>query len=212
MTRFEVPTRRRRWPFALAILAMAFTAWWLFGRERDAVRASAAGEIEADSAIPAARYRPGTVERTPEVEAFLSFASAGDTSPADGSAGAYTARGLQALAAALQSMGTVAHAGDAVLEARLDSLRAHAGRIGEDAGSSRGARAARDAFGIAGDVLVAMQRRRFPAAADEVMHMRRAAWGVVDSRPLSGQEPAVRGFFERVADALQAMTTGRVAA
>lgn len=212
MSRYEVPARRRLWPFALAIVVFACLSWWVLGRERDArhVRAGEGDVVPAASEIPVSRFVPGTAVRTAEVERFLDFATGGRPQDGEDSTPAYAAAGVGLLADALASLAPHDRAGERLFGAQLDTLGALAADLLRESRTQGGARIAREAFGLAGEVLAELQRRRFPAAADEVMHARRAAWGLVDTRALPGQGAAVQRFFEGVAGALEVMTTGRV--
>jgi hypothetical protein len=199
---------RRRPPFdrfwmALGLILAALVAWVLLGR--GGARQAATGEVVATlppggpvTASVVANARDAVGEYVRYTAAHRARTDADHTHE-------YTAQGIRHLAGAIAALAARDAAGDAVLRAQADTLRARADVLQRDPQATDHARQVSEAFAAAAGLLQTLHDRSGAGTADQLTNLRDAAAAVDPDRLLLRQKPEVQQFFDRASAAVQGM-------
>jgi len=194
------------WMWALlALIALAFLAWWYFSQNDIDVSVAT-----TDSA--AATYDIGTVPPavTPDrggVDDFLAWVANSDTTRAATTGDMsheYTAAGIKQLGSAIASIARGDSLSGTGADEQVSALNTLADRLQTEPQSLKHANLAQSAFAAAAQLLEDMQRRSFPNASAQVGAVRQAVNGVSKTRPLLEQRAEIKRFFASAADAIRA--------
>ena len=204
MAEIHVQEKKRGsiWPWIIGAVALLALLWVFV--DRDSGDQYAAGDVDTSltSSAPVTPAAPVWVE----TQRFIIFAR--DPQPEFGDMNAaheYTRNGLNYLASALDEIAGQDAASQPNVQPTIAALRQGAEALRENADAPEHAAAADRVIDQAVDAIARLQQARFPEAANALTALRAAAGDINGTTPLQEQRDAIGAFFDRAAEAVQAM-------
>lgn len=198
MAEIRVEKKKRPvWPWILAILLVAAVIW-IVADDNDYDTGEQVSTVQMDE--EADTYENDATEGA--AMAYVNFIEQnGDKVTVEHE---YSHQALTRLSEALNS---VAENNNISLEdkQKIEELRQKADRLMRNTDSEQHANILSDAFSSAAQIMENMQKQQFPDLQDEVNEVKNAANEVKPNVLVTNQKSAVKNFFQKSADAVEAM-------